>query len=244
MGLLVLMPVVSFALGTWQVQRLKWKVGLITRAEENLRKPADTLAADVDARDLNTQDYTRVRVSGTFDHQAEQLVGPRVLHGRRGYLLVTPLVRGGGASRVLVVRGWVDEAHKDPSTRPASLVTGEQTVECLVREKPLKNMFTPEGPAPNEYHFMDIDAMADRTQSDAVYLEALRDDNADADGMCASGVPIGAVPTIAYRNAHFQYILTWYGICVFSTIMLFSMYKQRRPPSAQTAKLAHARRWQ
>ena len=33
-----LIPVITFALGTWQVQRLKWKVDLIDRLSEKLQQ--------------------------------------------------------------------------------------------------------------------------------------------------------------------------------------------------------------
>ena len=42
MVLLGVMPFVTFALGTWQVQRLKWKVNLIDELHEKLqRAPID-----------------------------------------------------------------------------------------------------------------------------------------------------------------------------------------------------------
>jgi hypothetical protein len=41
------MPITSFALGTWQVYRLKWKKGLIERYSENLRQPPIILPKDV-----------------------------------------------------------------------------------------------------------------------------------------------------------------------------------------------------
>ena len=41
------MPVTSFALGTWQVYRLKWKKELIERYTENLQQPPIILPKDV-----------------------------------------------------------------------------------------------------------------------------------------------------------------------------------------------------
>lgn len=39
MVLLGFMPIFTFALGTWQVQRLKWKVNLIDELTEKLERP-------------------------------------------------------------------------------------------------------------------------------------------------------------------------------------------------------------
>lgn len=43
MVLVGIMPFFTFALGTWQVQRLKWKVNLIDELEEKLRRDPLTL---------------------------------------------------------------------------------------------------------------------------------------------------------------------------------------------------------
>ncbi|GMM49224.1 Shy1 protein [Starmerella bacillaris] len=245
LGLLILMPIVSFGLGTWQVRRLQWKVGLIQRAEGNLRKEPVELPVILDAETSNEWDYVRIKVNGIFDHSKESLIGPRMNHGRRGYLVVTPLVRP-NASTVLIVRGWIDDAHKLQSTRPESLLRGQQQVECLIREKPQKNSFTPERNQNGDYHFMDIDQIAKETQSEAVMLEAVisPEDAEMPERLRKRGIPVGVVPNVNYRNAHFQYILTWYGICLFSVVMLLTMYKQRRPVDPLQQKLKHARKWQ
>ena len=47
MLMIVAMPITSFALGTWQVYRLKWKKELIERYSNNLRQPPIILPKDV-----------------------------------------------------------------------------------------------------------------------------------------------------------------------------------------------------
>lgn len=246
-GLLILMPVVSFGLGTWQVKRLQWKLDLISRAEDRLLLPPIDLPPMVDAEAANEFDYRRVRVSGSFDHTQEMLVGPRLYRDRRGYFVVTPLKRE-NASTLLVFRGWIDEAHKFQSSRPDSLVEGVVTLDCLLHKKPDKNMFTPP-PEPNgrEYHFMAIDDMAQATGSQPVYIEALlENEDLMPEQMAMRGIPIGGSPKVTYRNSHFQYILTWYGLSLFTSIMLMTILKQRRATNIDPLKkkLAHARKWQ
>lgn len=246
-GLLVLMPIVSFGLGTWQVKRMQWKLNLISQAEDRLLLPPFELPPEVDTKTANNFDYRRVKVSGTFDHSQEMLVGPRLYRERRGYFVVTPLKRK-NASTLLIFRGWIDESHKNQSSRPESLVEGIVSLDCLLHRKPEKNMFTP-APEPNgkEYHFMAIDDMAHATGSQSVYIEALLD-NEDLmpEQMAMRGIPIGGSPKVTYRNSHFQYILTWYGLSLLTSIMLITILKQRRATNADPLKkkLAHAKKWQ
>ena len=47
MVLVGVMPFFTFALGTWQVQRLKWKVNLIDELEEKMRREALILPSKI-----------------------------------------------------------------------------------------------------------------------------------------------------------------------------------------------------
>ena len=100
------------------------------------------------------------------------LIGPRVHDGNDGYLVVTPLQRGGNASTILVNRGWIPKKFKRQVDRQAGLFYGEVTVEGLLREPWKKNMFTPDNkPELGEFYFPDVEQMAKFTGSDAVWVE-------------------------------------------------------------------------
>src|SRR5436305_12648131 len=103
------------ALGTWQVERLHWKEGLIAgRAAAVSAPPAElprTLAA---ARPL---DFHRVEAKGEFLHDREIPVHAiERQRGAAGYLVLTPLRLADGGL-VLVERGWVPTDKRDPSLR-------------------------------------------------------------------------------------------------------------------------------
>lgn len=251
LGLCMLMPVVSFGLGTWQVKRLKWKTDLISKAENRLSQSPLALPEYLNPDVVDEQfDYRRVSVTGKFRHDQEMVVGPRTNNGREGYFVVTPLERENG-TKLLIFRGWIAKAYRDKSTRPLSLVPGEQTIECVLRRKPGKNVFTVEGhPEVGEYHWMDIDEMARRTGSQPIFIQA--NENLEFEGqqlaaeqIVRRGIPLGTVPKIDFRNSHFQYIITWYGLSLFTAGMLVALLRKRNTVDAEKArKLAHARKFQ
>jgi cytochrome oxidase assembly protein ShyY1 len=168
-----MIPVTAFALGTWQIQRLKWKTDLIAKCEDRLVRPPLPLPPRIDASAIADFDYRRVYANGTFRHDQEMLIGPRMRDGEQGYMVVTPLERGGGeGTAVLVNRGWISKKHAAQSSRPDSLPKGEVRVEGLLREPWKKNMFTPENrPDKGEFYFPDVEQMARLTGAQPVWVE-------------------------------------------------------------------------
>lgn len=257
-GLLCLMPIISFGLGTWQVKRLRWKTDLISEAEDRLTLPPLPLPPVVNPKIASSHefDYRRVVVKGTFRHDQEMYVLPRMRDGKEGFFVLTPLVRSDG-SKLLINRGWIAKKFLPQETRPLSLPQGEVEIECLLRKTPEKNFFTPDAPPIESpmYHFMDINDMSRKTDCQPIYIEELLDLEGisklpDIQGEILSveqierrGIPVGSSGKVEFRNTHFQYILTWYGLSVFTTIMLFTLFKQsRQSTNTIKKKLEHARK--
>ena len=170
--LVALIPIISFALGTWQVQRLEWKTKLVAKFEDRLVRPPLPLPPRVDPDAISEFDYRRVYATGHFDHEKEMLIGPRMWEGEDGFMVVTPLKRGDDESTVLVNRGWIARKLANQKDRPDGLPRGEVTVEGLLREPWKKNMFTPENkPQEGKFYFPDIDQMAELSGSQPVWIE-------------------------------------------------------------------------
>ncbi|KAI5305047.1 autophagy protein 13 [Ascosphaera pollenicola] len=241
---IAIIPVTAFCLGTWQIQRLDWKTKLISKFEDRLLRPPLTLPPVINPSVVSEFDYRKVLATGQFRHDQEMLVGPRMYEGEQGYLVVTPLERGEGQSTVLVSRGWIAKEKADQSTRKDVLPTGEVTVEGLLREPPKKNMFTPHNiPEENKWYFMDISEMAQCTGAQPIYIEEtfIPDLMAVMDRQ-DKGIPIGRVPEVALRNNHVQYIVTWYGLCFATTIML-GMVLRKKPTGQASQRVRLNTRW-
>jgi surfeit locus 1 family protein len=43
-----------------------------------------------------------------------------------------------------------------------------------------------------------------------------------------NGMPLGRPPTVDIRNAHLSYIITWYALSAFTTVMFAGVVRNRR----------------
>ena len=145
---------------------------MIAQFEDRLVRPPLPLPPQVDPEAISEFDYRRVYATGTFQHDKEMLVGSRMWEGEDGFLVVTPLERGDGQSRILVNRGWISRKLVDQKDRLLGLPRGEVTVNGLLREPWKKNMFTPENkPKEGKFYFPDIKQMAELSGSQPVWIE-------------------------------------------------------------------------
>lgn len=168
-----MIPAIAFGLGTWQVFRLGWKTELLAILEDRLIRPPLPLPPRIDPTAIKDFDYRRVHARGRFLHDKEMLIGPRIRDGQNGYFVVTPLEREGGASTVLVNRGWVPKKFERKEDRSKeALPQGEVLVEGLLREPWTKNFFTPDNnPEKGEFYFPDVRQMAQVSGSEPVWVE-------------------------------------------------------------------------
>lgn len=216
---------VLLSLGTWQMQRLAWKEGLLAAiAERRAAPPAGLAAIEALARAGGDVDYRTVRVTGTYINNKERHFFA-TYEGRTGYYVYTPLELADGRA-VLVNRGFVSFERKEPEMRKQGQLTGEQTVTGLARakltEKP--SWAVPDNDvAKNIFYWKDLDVMALSAGLDPAKVMPFFID-ADATPN-PGGMPIGGVTQFDLPNSHLQYAMTWYGLAaalvVISGIFIF-----------------------
>ncbi|PYH98742.1 cytochrome oxidase [Aspergillus ellipticus CBS 707.79] len=240
--ILALIPIISFALGTWQIQRLDWKTKIIAKFEDRLVKPPLPLPPRVDPDAIAEFDYRRVTATGRLRHDQEMLVGPRIREGEDGFFVVTPLERE-GQSTVLINRGWISRKLMKQKDREEGLPRGDVVIEGLLREPWQKNYFTPDNkPEDGKFYFPDVEQMADLTGSQPVWIEqTMVPDLVEAYTREAKGIPIGRAAEVNLRNNHSQYIFTWYGLSLATSIMLWMIIRKR--PNEATRRVRANRNW-
>ncbi|XP_077904708.1 surfeit locus protein 1 isoform X1 [Ictidomys tridecemlineatus] len=233
---LLLIPVTAFGLGTWQVQRRKWKLKLIAELES--RVMADPVPLPADPIELQNLEYRPVKVRGHFDHSKELYMMPRTMvdpareareAGRisssteSGAYVVTPFHCTDLGVTILVNRGFVPRKKVNPETRQKGQVEGEVDLVGMVRLTETRKPFVPENnPERNHWHYRDLEAMARVTGADPVFIDA------DFQSTVPGG-PIGGQTRVTLRNEHMQYIITWYGLCAATSYLWFKKFLRRTP---------------
>lgn len=211
-------------LGTWQVERLFWKEGLIAARQAAVSAaPVEVPRSLAAARGL---DFHPVHATGTFLNDRELYLGATDKDGRPGYQVITPLKLGDG-SILLVNRGFVPQAKRAPASREAGELQGEITVTGLLRLAPERkpHWFLPDNNAARNYWlYVDIPAMAAADHLDKVlpfYVDADATPN-------PGGLPIGGQTRLELPNNHLQYAITWYALALALVVIAVRFIRRRR----------------
>jgi surfeit locus 1 family protein len=223
---------ILLSLGFWQLERKVWKEELLAQiAARAYGEPA----ALPEAWDPAKDEFRRVRITGTFLHEAET-----ALHGLapgqrgsplQGFYLFTPLRLDSGAL-VMVNRGFVPTELRDPAARPGSRPEGEVVVTGLLRAPERPGWFVPENRPETDQWFVRDPAQFAAAKGLSVapfYIEA----EAGEPGAW----PRGGQFRLDIPNNHLQYALTWFGIAV-TLVAVFVAFARRHLSGEQEAMQA------
>ncbi len=228
-GLILLCLAILLSLGTWQVERLHWKEGLIAKITER-RDAAPVPLADIEAAVVNGEDieFRRVTIAGRFDHAKERHFFA-THQGQTGFYVYTPLTLDDGRT-LLVNRGFIPYEMKEPAKRGEGQVTGEVNFTGYARTKleAKPSSLVPDNDLPkNIFYWKDIAAMTTSAGLDPARVLPFFVD-ADATVKNPGGFPVGGVTQFDLPNNHLQYAVTWYGLALALSGVVAAMWLKRR----------------
>jgi surfeit locus 1 family protein len=234
------------ALGTWQLQRLHWKLALIERVEQ--RVPAAPVAAPGPERwsqlSAEADEYRHVRVTGTFLYELTTRVQASTELGS-GYWLLTPL-RSADGNVVLVNRGFIPAPAADRTRRDLHNETrdardqqsradrGVAVVTGLLRmSEPGGAFLRHNDRASDRWYSRDVQAIAAARGLTHVapYFVDADAAKAPADETSADGSfdrPIGGLTVISFHNNHLVYALTWYALALMVGVACLWFVREER----------------
>ncbi len=215
--------ILLLGLGTWQVQRLQWKEGLIAVRQAGLHAAPVGLPASLDA--ARALEFHPIRATGVLLNDRELYLNAPSLRGEGGFHVVTALRLDDGTV-LLVDRGFVPSERRAPATRGAGEIDGTTTVTGLLRLPPdgKPGFFTPDNdPARNSWFYVDVAAMAQAAGAAKVlpfYLDADASPN-------PGGWPQGGQTETELPNNHLQYAITWYALAL-ALVAIYIRFAHRR----------------
>lgn len=229
MGLCLALAVGFAALGAWQVERLHWKRDLIVTVETRLgRAPVEAPTGPVWSAD---DAYTRVAAEGVFRHDREVLVQAVTEYGP-GFWVMTPLATNEGV--ILINRGFIPPERRHPSTRLEGQTTGRVRVTGLLRaSEPDGGFLRANAPEEGRWYSRDVPAIAEDRALDGRVAPYFIDADATPN---PGGYPLGGLTVVRFRNSHFSYALTWFGLSILSLLGGAIVLRNRRGPGVAEAR--------
>lgn len=204
--------VTCVVLGFWQLDRLDER--RLSNTVQASRLEAEPLPlADLLAQagtDLESLEFRRATISGTFVPDEEVLIRSQVVDGQAGFDIITPLVTEGGDA-VAVNRGWVPLEYDSVPVMAAPPPDGTVTVEGLVR---LSQQGTSVQPDSAVLTRVDLDLLDERIDADLlpVYLEV-------AGNQDVTTLPVAAAPPdFIDEGPHFNYAIQWFSFALVGAV--------------------------
>lgn len=219
----VAVSVVFIKLGFWQLDRLEHRQMSNAVGEERIEaEPVDlaTLLADAEG-DLESLQYRRVFVTGSYDLSGEVLIRSRVHLGQAGFHVVTPLLADEGWA-VLVNRGWVPLGMGTPpvDARPEM---GRHRVEGWVQLSQTRPALGPED-LPGErmiFNRVDVGRIGEQMDHDvaSVYIVAIGEEDE---------LPAEVeLPDFDDEGPHLAYAIQWFGFAAVALIGFYFLLRRK-----------------
>ena len=200
---------ILLTLGTWQLQRRAEKHQMLAQIASRQAAPP----APIEIL-LPTGDYAAFRkatATGQFDHAREAYVfAARTDRGptQPGFKIITPFKLVSGDT-ILVDRGWVSNAHRDPQTRQQGQPLAQIEIEGVLQRPAKPSAFTP---LPDRTHRI-VYARDSLAIAKALAITLKTPLIFEATSHSAGGPePLASITTIP--DNHLSYAITWYGLAI------------------------------
>lgn len=193
-------------LGRWQSDRAQEKAGRQALLEDRVaQEPLRLIGPFRTADDIL---FRRVRVEGRFVANGQIFVDNRVLGGRAGFHVVTPLSIEGSGALVLVNRGWIARSSAYPQAPEVPVPSGVQVVEGLATLPPARFVeLSDETISGNVWQNLSIERYAARSRQEVLPVVILAIP-------AAAGLAAVEERPDAGVAKHREYALTWFSLAV------------------------------
>ena len=230
--LMLVFPIGGVLLGTWQVQRKQWKLGLISDLDEKTK--SDPIPFPKDLSELAYLEYRPLTVCGVFDHSKETLIEPRYLvekdgdksvdsgslmsvkNSKIGAQVITPFFIPDHRIAIMVNRGFVPREKRNSETRKAGQIEGVIELTGILRHNEKRPPLVPRNnPQKGQWNYKDLDQLGEMLGTSPILLDAVS---------TVPHGPIGGQTRVTLRDEHIQYAITWYSLAFVTAAMWYMRF--------------------
>jgi len=206
-GFVLLALVILVGLGVWQLQRLKWKEGILARIAALQSAPARPLEGLLAAGgDL---DFVRATVACPDLERRPMLRMYAVRDGQPGYRLIAACpITAKGFSSILVDRGFTPFEQSAAAMQPGRATLPGPVIGVLRKGDKATFVTPPNQPTQNLWYSRDMPAMAQALNATAVAPVFLMLEQPAP----PPGGPVPAPVPVDIPNRHMEYAATWFGL--------------------------------
>lgn len=196
-------------LGTWQIQRLQWKQGIIDNLEQYYEGAAtlqDLSEGLLDSVENSQNDFAYGEIGGHLIKSKAVLLGPKTNDGRVGYHLLLPLTEN---DRTLIVNaGWVSDMWKDTLEERLAMLPSDVSARGVVRHPDWSSLASQNSPEDDMWFRADTAEIAKARELNNSYHVVLYADQIVPELHDVVPHEDKWLP----RNKHLQYALFWYAM--------------------------------
>ena len=210
---------ILLGLGAWQLHRMDWKEGLL--AEIAARMTAAPVSLPAEPRE-GAHQFLQIRLEGRLMREELYVLTSRRPHGP-GFKVISPFLLEDGR-RIMVDRGFVPEAEKDPASRAEEPDMGLAAATGTLFWPNELDSFTPDPDLAKSLWFArDLPSMATALEAEPVLVSL----TTPLTGRWPEPAPVAhAIP-----NNHFNYALTWFALAaVWAVMTVIWVRSQLRKP--------------
>ena len=211
----LLAMIILLSLGTWQLERLRWKSHIISTMNKHISLSPKEINASV-INDIKNYNYRRIKLEGTYIYNKNITIYSKVLNGKVGRHLIIPFKTKFGY--ILINKGFI------PKDSNIDLAFAEKakniSINGIVKFQQKINYFTPKNNLiTNEWYYINLDEIGKFLNIPLMDFYLIEEDNPK------ERYPVGSQYNLKVPNDHLQYAITWFSLAIALSIFMHLLWR-------------------
>ena len=208
--------IILLSLGTWQLERLRWKSHIISNINKQISLSPREINASV-INDIKNYNYRRIKLEGTYIYNKNITIYSKVLNGKVGRHLIIPFKTKFGY--ILINKGFI------PKDYNIDLAFAEKakniSINGIVKFQQKINYFTPKNNLiTNEWYYINLDEISKFLNIPLLGFYLIEEDNPK------ERYPVGSQYNLKVPNDHLQYAITWFSLAIALSIFMHLLWRK------------------